>query len=54
MRIRISYIASIPTEDLVSAGVDLNDLDEIQDFYYDNGGEETYHDVGETFEIIEK
>ena len=52
MRFRVSYIASIPDEDLIEAGIDLNDEAEIQEYFWEMGGEESFHDHGEDFEIL--
>lgn len=52
MRIRVSYIASIDDQELIDAGIDLKDTEAIADYFYENGGEEAFHDYGESFEII--
>lgn len=52
MKIRVTYIASIPDEELIEAGINLDDREAIIDFFFDNGGEEAFHDHGEGFEFI--
>lgn len=52
MRFRVTYIASIPDEELAEAGISLTDKEAIQDYFFDNGGEDAFHDYGETFEVI--
>lgn len=52
MKIRVTYIATIPNEELIEANIKLTNLDAIQDYFYDKGGEESFHDYGETFEIL--
>ena len=52
MKIRITFIAEIDTQELLEAGVSLTDKEEIQNFYYSMGGDDAYHSYGESFEII--
>ena len=39
----------IDNSELLEAGVDLENDKEIEDFFYENGAEETYHDHGISF-----
>jgi hypothetical protein len=52
MRIRVAYIATIDDQEMLDAGVNITNLDEIADYFYENGGEDSFHDHGEKFEII--
>ena len=52
MKIRITFIAEIDTQELIEAGIPLTDKEKIQDFYYATGGDDAYHSYGETFEVI--
>lgn len=52
MRIRVSYIASIDDQELIDAGISLTDKEAIEEYFYEMGGEEAFHDYGESFEII--
>lgn len=54
MRVKVSYIATIPNQDLVEAGISLTDDDAIQDYFYEMGGEESFHDYGENFIILDR
>ena len=52
MKFIVSYVASIPDDEMLDAGVDLTNLDDIQEYFYDMGGEENFHDYGLGFEIL--
>ena len=52
MRFIVSYAASISDQELLEAGVDITNKFDIQDYFYDMGGEESFHDHGLTFEIL--
>lgn len=52
MRFRVTYIASIDDRELIDAGISLMDKEAIEEYFYEMGGEESFHDYGETFEII--
>jgi len=52
MKIKVTYIAVIPDYELKDANISLTDIDAIQEYFYDNGGQETYYDRGEDFEIV--
>lgn len=51
MRFRVTYIASIDDQELIDAGISLTDKEAIEEYFYENGGEESFHDYGEDFEI---
>jgi hypothetical protein len=52
MKIRVTYIATIDNQELIDNGISLTDKDAIIDYFYEMGGEETFHDFGEEIEII--
>jgi len=52
MRFRVTYIASIDDQELIDAGISLTDKETIEEYFYEMGGEEYFHDHGESFEII--
>ena len=52
MRFRVTYIATIDDQELIDAGIFDADLETIEDYFCLNGGEEAFHDHGESFEIV--
>ena len=50
MKIRITYIVSIDDQELIDNEISLTDAEAIQDYFYENGGED--FDYCEDFEII--
>ena len=52
MKIIVSYQASIPDQELLDNGVDLSDKEAIEEYFYEWGGENEFHDHGLTFEIL--
>ncbi len=51
MKIKIAYVAEIPDEELIEAGIDLQDEGAIEEYYYGMGAEDAYHSYGISFEI---
>lgn len=54
MKVLVSYMATIPNEDIINAGISLFDDEAIAEFFHEQGGEEAYHDHGVEFEIINR
>lgn len=54
MRIKVEYMASIPNDELINAGISLNDDEAIFNYFFDNGGEEVYHDYGLHIEVTDR
>jgi hypothetical protein len=52
MKFRVTYIATIDDQELTDAGILDADLETIEDYFFSQGGEATWHDHGESFEII--
>lgn len=52
MKIRVTYIAAIPDQDLTDEGIDPTDVEAVADFFFED--EDSYYDYGENFEILKE
>lgn len=54
MWIKVSYMAHIPNEELHNEDIDLYDDSMIQDYFWEQGGGDAFHDHGLEFEIVSR
>lgn len=54
MWIKTSTMSFIDNEELIEAGIDLADNNAIMDYFYGEGAEESFHDHGLDFEIVNR
>lgn len=54
MWIKVSYMAFIDNAELEEEGIDLQDNEMIEAYFYEKGGEEVFHDHGLGFEIVDR
>lgn len=52
MKFRVTSVCSIPDDMLLDNGIDLNDKDAIEEFFWATDGPFEWEDHGEGFEIL--
>lgn len=51
MQIKYTSLNTIPDDELITAGIDLMDKDAIIEYFFENGGPDTYEDCGLDIEV---
>lgn len=54
MWIEVKYMAFIDNNELIEANISLNDDQAIEEYFYERGGEDEFHDHGISFEIVDR